>query len=240
MSFCHKCGSPIATGDTFCSECGTAVLSTARTQSRNASPEYPSQQQPNPAPQYVAQTAYTLQHKPVSKTNSLGLVALILVGAALVLNIVGTILSYNNYPSDMRGEVIFRAILGLLVPFALSAFVPLMTHILVKTGSSKAAKSLMAIVLGMLVIQVASAVFCVIQYSSMINGNAEVTPLSSFIASINGAELIRIPYQLIILSSRGGRISQPLIYMFFLLGADILYILKNVLALVGLKKVSKT
>ena len=92
----------------------------------------------------------------------------------------------------------------------------------------------------MLVIQVLSAVICVIQYSSMLNGNAEVTPLSSFIASINGAELIRIPYQLIVLSSRGGRISQSLIYMFFLLGADILYILKNVLALVGLKKVSKT
>ena len=238
MSFCHKCGSPIATGDTFCSECGTAVLSTARTQSRNASPEYPSQQQPNPAPQYVAQPAYTLQHKPVSKSNKFGLLALILVAVALLLNIVGAILSYSMYPSDMKDEMIFRAILGLLIPFALSAFVPLMTQILVKTGSAKAAKPLMTVVLCILVIQVLSAVICTIQFKGIMNGNA-TTPLYSFVSSINGAKFIKIPYDLIMRVSWGAISTQTILNLGLLLCADILYILKNIFALVGLNKISR-
>ena len=240
MSFCHKCGSPIAKGDAFCSECGATVLSAAPAQPRSANAEQPPCQQSSPAPSYAPQPAYTLQHKPVSKANSFGLVALILVGVALLLNIVGTIVSYSSYPSDMRGEQTFRAILNQLMPFALSAFVPLMTHILVKTASSKAAKPLMIIVLCMLIVQVLSAVLCVIQFNVMINGKSVAAPLYSFVNSINGAEFIRIPYHFITNASRGFGGVQFILYMLISLVADILYILKNVLSLLGLNKLSRS
>ena len=237
MSFCHKCGSPIAKGDAFCSECGATVLSAAPAQPQNTNAEQTPRQQSNPAPSYAPQPAYTLQHKPVSKANSFGLVALILVGVALLLNIVGTIVSYSSYPSDVRGEQTFRAILNQLMPFALSAFVPLMTHILVKTASAKAAKPLMIIVLCMLGIQVLSAVFCVIQFDVMINGKSV---LYSFVCSINGAEFIRITYHFITNASRGFGGVQFILYMLISLVADILYILKNVLSLLGLNKLSRS
>lgn len=240
MSFCHKCGSPIAKGDAFCSECGATVLSAAPAQPQNANSEQPPCQQPNPAPSYAPQPAYTLQHKPVSKANSFGLIALILVGVALLLNIIGTIVSYSNYPNDVRGEQTFRVILNQLMPFALSAFVPLMTHILVKTASAKAAKPLMIIVMCMLGIQVLSAVFCVIHFSSMMSGNAMATPLYAFVCSINGAEFIRIPYHFIANASRGFGSAQLILYMLISLVADILYILKNVLVLLGLNKLSRS
>lgn len=240
MSFCHKCGSPIANGDAFCSECGATVLSAAPAQPQNANSEQTPRQQSNPAPSYAPQPAYTLQHKPVSKANSFGLVALILVGVALLLNIVGTIVSYSSYPSDVRGEQTFRAILSLFLPFALSAFVPLMTHILVKTASAKAAKPLMIIVLCMLIVQVLSAVLCVIQFNVMINGKSVAAPLYSFVNSINGAEFIRIPYHFITNASRGFGSAQLILYMLISLVADILYILKNVLSLLGLNKLSRS
>ena len=239
MSFCHKCGSSITNGDAFCHECGTAVLSAAPAQTQNKNTEQSPYQQSNPAPHYAPQTPYTLQHKAVSKSNNFGFLALILVGVALLLSIVGSILSYIGYPSDGKGEMIFRSILSLLIPFALSAFVPLMTHILVKTDSTKAAKPLMTIVLCILGIQVLSAVICVIHFIGIVHGNATHTPLYSFIASISGAEFIRIPYFFINLASSGREITQYNIYLFFLLGADILYILKNVMALLGLKKLSR-
>lgn len=240
MSFCHKCGSPIASGDAFCSECGATVLSAAPAQPRSTNAEQSPCQQPSPAPSYAPQPAYTLQHKPVSKANSFGLVALILVGVALLLNIVGTIGSYGSYPSDAIGELIFRIFLSQLIPFALSAFVPLMTHILVKTASAKAAKPLMIIVLCMLGIQVLSAVFYVIHFSSMMSGNALATPLYSFVGSINGAEFIRIPYYLITRASRGFGSVQSVFYLVISLCADILYIIKNVLSLLGLNKLSRS
>ena len=238
MSFCHQCGSSITNGSAFCPQCGTAVLSRASAQTQTANSEQASYQQTNPAPHYAPQPAYTLQHKPVSKSNKFGLIALILVAVALLLNIVGAILSYSMYPSDMKGEMIFRAILGLLIPFALSAFVPLMTQILVKTGSAKAAKPLMTVVLCILAIQVLSAVICTIQFKGIMNGNV-TTPLYSFVSSINGAEFIKIPYDLIMRVSWGAISIQTILNLGLLLCADILYILKNIFALVGLNKISR-
>ena len=235
MTFCQKCGCPVENGSGFCAECGTAV-STVQT------PSQPPFRQPVPPPYYPPQPipptfASKPKHGSVAKT--LALIAMIALGAALLFDIAGIFDMYKNLSQDVLSRMLSSSFSALVLPFALSLFVPLVTWILVQTNSTKAAKPFRIVVICALALQLLATAYSFIHYNNLVNGveNIETTYWASMANSVRGSGILSGLYNFAIAITKANRIHT---YLLMLIISDALYLLKNIMAILSLRKLSRS
>ena len=240
MTFCQKCGSPVENGSGFCTECGTAVSAAVPTPPQPTFRQ-PTFQQPSPPPYYAPQPAYTAPvptRNPGSTAKVFALLALVLAGAAILLEILGLIDSYKGIPQDRFADMFGSSLASMVMPTTVTVFVPLAALILARTQSTKAAKPFMIVAICVLGLQVLAAGYAFIQYCRIIDGaDVGATYLYSLANSVKGSGILMDPYSFFMTLTRAGRINTfNLLYIV----SSVLYILKNVFAILSLRKLSRS
>ena len=157
MYYCPYCGTPIEGGASFCPRCGAPVAAT------NPTPQNPAPAPQNynpvpPAPNQYGAPNYYYQPAPVdhySGAKKLSTLALILLGAAFVLDMLCMITFYISV--DIPSSIGY-AIPSVIITALIAAIMPVFCKIAISTRSVSCAK----------IIKILSIVFLVLQIISIL------------------------------------------------------------------------
>ena len=252
MHYCPYCGTPFEEGAAFCPRCGAPVAAT------NPAPQMP--QNPNPAPQnynpvppapnqYGAPVPpapnqygapnYYYQPAPVdhySGAKKLSTLALFLLGAAFVLDMIEMITLYINV--DMPASIA-QAIPSVIITALIAAIMPVFCKIAIATRSvscAKIIKILSIVFLALQIISVLVALAVPLLYSfSLGKVNLYLSPLYLFFNRIPGCGLLRTLTDLITMRNISGPLNVVTGFI-----SSALYVATTVMSLINGGKLGKS